>query len=231
MSSRHSGAYRFIATAAGVLALFALPAMAITFPNGPTDGICTPQAVGPTTCIVFEGMGDTLEEEFVNLTPDPILVDQLTAGGITYISGDPTDVITSDPVSDINCVGNVLAPNGGFCFFDQSFGTGPETGSVPPVDMGVSSMSFNLLLTDLAGANFPNAFVAPCPASLQINGLAPCITLLDAGADPVNGGELYGLNITSAIVTVNDVIPEPSSIVLFGTGLAALGAAFKRLRR
>jgi PEP-CTERM motif len=230
MSTRLRGTYRFTATAAGVLALFALPAMANTIPNGGTDGLCTPQAVGPTTCTVFEGTGDTLTEEFLNLTRDPILVDNITAGGISYLSGDITDVITSDPVSDINCIGATLNP-GQSCLFNQSFGTGPEPGPVPPVDMGMSSMSFNILFTNLVGADFPNAFVAPCPASLQVNGLAPCITLLDRGADPARPpGELYGLNITSAIVTVKDVVPEPATILLFGTGLAALGVAFRRLR-
>jgi len=90
--------------------------MAGTIPNGPTDGLCTPNAAGPTTCTVFEGTGDTLTEEFVNLTNDPVLVDNITAGGITYISGDDTDVITSDPVSDINCIGATLL-QGQSCLF------------------------------------------------------------------------------------------------------------------
>ena len=87
----------------GALALLSVPSFGMTVPFGGTDGLCTPQfgggSAGVTTCLVFEGQGDSLLELVINFTGVNILINSVTSGPITFIAGDHTDLITSDPIT------------------------------------------------------------------------------------------------------------------------------------
>src|SRR5450432_95804 len=154
--------FRFISHLAGALALYALPALCNSFPGiGNGDALCT-VTVGPTNCTVNEGQGDSLIELVVNELNQNVLINNITSGPISAAVPDPTDAITSDPVSFFQvgyaafpaCVPGVttLAAAGGTCYFVQSFTTGTPGDADDATNIpndGTSNMSFNLIFTPL----------------------------------------------------------------------------------
>lgn len=203
-------------------------ARADTFPGINNDEICSTQpAGGPTggadVCFVDEGGGDTLHWTVINLLAVPVLINSVAAGPITPIAGDPTDFITSDPITADACSGVTLAPAGGSCLFNQSFTTGTpgDLDDNPPLPVldGESLMSYVLTFT-LPNGN-PNL---PGPANnLNAVGIGPGVGGL------VNNNGTYTLILPTAEVNVFDA-PEPSTLGLLGFGLTGLWVGFLRRR-
>ena len=228
----------------GTLALLSVPGIAGTVPFGPTDGLCTPQADGAsqgvTTCLVDEGMQDTLLELVINFTGVFVKVNSVTSGPILPVAGDPGDFITADPIGNgfagflgagpfgmgpvVDCLTQpILAPDTG-CTFTQTFTT--DALDIGPLMDGESTMSFILGITPPAGGllvacgNAVGQVLGPTPL-----GLAYCF---GANPTPVDGRGQLLVQITSADVTVNDgVAPEPGTLALLGSG----GLAFWIRRR
>jgi hypothetical protein len=239
---------RFLALPFAAFTFLSVPGFSGTLPLGGTDGLCTPNLGGPsqgvTTCLVNEGVGDTLLEEVVNFTAVPIVINSVTSGPITGIGGDNTDWILTDPVASgggpgpippapWDCLATptltIVAP-GNSCTFNQSFTTdGPDFG--PPMD-GESSMSFTLGITPMP---LPGQVFVPCgPAGGQVFGPGGLGLNYCFGANPGTDVNVKGtmvVTIESADVTVNDFpAPEPATLGPVGLVLTGLAACIFRRR-
>jgi hypothetical protein len=215
-----------------VTVLFAIPAFSASLPGTAGDQFCAITS-GPTVCTVNEGKGDDLVELVVNMLSKSIFINSVLAGPITPTAGDPTDIITSDPIGANPfglvplppfCVGATIAP-GGDCYFTQSFTTGnpgdaDDNTNIP--NDGQSNMAFVLTFTPVAGA-VPVGTNFSCSNGQGVNvGFCNVVT---------NGNGSFTATIESAVVNVNDVAPEPSTMLLLGMGLIALGAVAKKTLR
>ena len=206
----------------------ALPCLAASLPGvGNGDALCAPQAGGATLCTVNEGQTDSLVELVVNATGVNILINNITAGPINALGPDLTDTITSDPIGNNPfglvpaqpfCIGATLLP-GGSCFFTQSFTTAtpgdPDDNQNHPLH-GEATMSFNLIFT-------PQGVVA---GAAPVNN-AQRNAINGPGALPQNPDGSFTAQIISADVKINDITPEPSSLLLV---LGGLGLAVYRKR-
>lgn len=224
-----------------------VPGLGNTVPLGGTDGLCTPQLGGPsngvTTCLVNEGVSDTLLELFINFTGVPIVINSVTAGPITPIAGDPGDFILTDPVTPgggpppippgpFDCLATptlAAAGPGDSCTFNQSFFT--DAADAGPKMDGESSMSFTVGITPL---NAPNLTVPCGPAGGQVVGPGGLGLTYCFGVNPGNNPNVKGalvVTIESADVTVNDLpVPEPANLAPVGLVLVALTICIFRRR-
>jgi len=163
-----------------------------------------------------------LVELVVNLTNVNILINNITAGPIFPFGPDVTDTITADPIGANPfglmpavpfCIGAILAP-GASCFFTQSFTTNtpgdPDDSANIPLD-GEATMFFNLIFTP------QGAVVGAAPANN-----AQRIGVAGQGALPRNPDGSFTAQIESADVKINDVIPEPSTLLLLGGGIGLM---------
>jgi PEP-CTERM motif len=220
---RHRPISKLIWLLAGAFFLLRLPCLAASLPGvGNGDLFCAPQAGGPTLCIVNEGQGDSLVELVINGTNVNILINNITAGPINALGPDLTDTITSDPIGANPfglmppapfCIGAILVP-GASCFFTQSFTTNtpgdPDDNANIPLH-GEATMFFNLTFTP------QGVVVGPAPANNAQN-----IGVAGHGALPPNPDGSFTAQIESADVKINDVVPEPSTLLLLGGGVGLM---------
>ena len=205
---------------AGAFFLLCWPCFSASLPGvGNGDALCAPQMGGPTLCTVNEGQGDALVELVVNLTNVNILINNITAGPIFSLGPDLTDTITSDLIGANPfglmpavpfCIGALLAP-GASCFFTQLFttntpGDGDDLMNIPL--HGEATMFFNLTFTP------QGVVVGAAPANN-----AQRIGVAGRGALPQNPDGSFTAQIESADVHINDVTPEPSTLLLLGSGI------------
>jgi hypothetical protein len=213
----------FAALSMGVFAFLPLTVTATSFPGvGNGDQYCSPVFAGPTVCHVNEGQGDSLVEMVINATNVPIFINSITAGPISYVAGDRTDIMTGTTIGADGCTGNTLAASGGSCFFTQSFATGtpndPDDNLIIRND-GESALFFKLTFQPPANLNLVQW---PCGNNgQQVLVGGPCNTVLNLD------GRTYTATIQSADVFVSDA-PEPATLLLIGTALVA--GSLKRKR-
>jgi hypothetical protein len=131
------------------------------------------------------------------------------AGTLAGTAGDTADVFGGVPV-DPNDPLTPLGPSPGFSGY-----VGLVSSGFAPVAPGVNIDMFNL------------SFVASAPgmSTLSTMGLSP-------GQELALGGELVASSLVPGAVTVTDaVIPEPSTLLLLGTGLIGVFAYARRRKR
>jgi hypothetical protein len=101
----------------------------------------------------------------------------------------------------------------GFTVTDQLLGTFTTT-----------TPSFNLTETVTGAGEGFAAFYEDCGNTITTPGASTCTESTEGSTGIVNNSKLSESLITGSISTV----PEPVSMLLFGTGLVALGAKFRR---
>jgi hypothetical protein len=174
---------------------------------------------------VTEGQDGIVDCTVVNLGANPVNIVGVFA--FSYpVAGD-----TSDKITSLTVFGPF--PNPGNPVVFHIFFTTPSDGPEPNPDFGINDVSFLLNAVDAVTGNFVRGTYLSAAVSVYDVGLPP--------VDPVTGGSAIFIDTEDDFFDtvedaesrgyVNNVIPEPASFFLLGSGLLGFAVLAHKRRR
>lgn len=148
----------------------------------------------------------------------------------TYFIGSATGSVTLDATTGVFTASNIaFTSTAGNATFNGTPTSAVDMGTYNKIVFGSSTpgASLSLFLPVDSLVNYAGGNVCTLTSTAACGGNYSNVALLGVGVDGVNSGTL---TLASSTTTPVAVTPEPTSLILLGTGVLGIGAMMRRRR-